>query len=103
MDAPSSGLTTNSGSRMRLWAGYLLLGVGLLCHVLAAQAIGGSWIAYRDHVLGFVLLTVVSGAIIAGLGWRFWKRRHDITVLILGVVQSALGVWVYVERFSVHG
>ena len=103
MDAPSSGLTANPRSRMRLWAGYLLLGVGLLFHVLAARAIGGSWIAYRDHVLGFVLLSVVSGAIIAGLGWRFWKGRHDITVLILGVVQSALGVWVYIERFSVHG
>jgi hypothetical protein len=83
--------------------GVLLLGVGLLLHLLSARAIGGSYVAYRDHIFGFVVLTLVSGAIIAGLGWRFWKGRHDITLLILGAVQTIVGVMVYINRFSVHG
>ena len=87
------------------WAllGVILLGVGLLLHLLSARAIGGSYVAYRDHILGFVGLTLVSGAILAGLGWRFWKGRHDITLLILGVLQTVIGVLVYINRFSVHG
>ena len=87
------------------WAllGVILLGVGLLLHLLSARAIGGSYVAYRDHILGFVGLTLVSGAIIAALGWRFWKGRHDITLLILGVLQTVIGVLVYINRFSVHG
>ena len=83
--------------------GVLLLGAGLLLHLLSARAIGGSYVAYRDHIFGFVVLTLVSGAIIAGLGWRFWKGRHDITLLILGAVQTIVGVMVYINRFSVHG
>jgi hypothetical protein len=83
--------------------GVLLLGVGLLLHLLSARAIGGSYVAYRDHIFGFVVLTLVSGAIIAGLGWRFWKGRHDITLLILGAVQTIVGIVVYINRFSVHG
>ena len=87
------------------WAllGVILLGVGLLLHLLSARAIGGSYVAYRDHILGFVVLTLVSGAILAGLGWRFWKGRHDVTLVILGVLQTVIGVLVYINRFSVHG
>jgi hypothetical protein len=87
------------------WAllGVILLGVGLLLHLLSARAIGGSYVAYRDHILGFVVLTLVSGAIVAGLGWRFWKGRRDVTLLILGVLQTVIGVLVYINRFSVHG
>jgi hypothetical protein len=83
--------------------GAILLGGGLILHLLSARAIGGSYVAYRDHILGFVVLTLVSGAIIAGVGWRFWKGRHDITLLILGALQTAVGIVVYVNRFSVHG
>ena len=93
----------NQGNRVLLQLGVVLLGAGFLGHVLAAQAIGGTRVAYRDHILGFVGLTLVSGALIAGLGWRFWKGRHDITLLILGTVQAVLGLVVYIERFSVHG
>jgi len=75
----------------------------LLLHLLSARAIGGSYVAYRDHIFGFVVLTLVSGAIIAGLGWRFWKGRYDITLLILGAVQTIVGIVVYINRFSVHG
>ncbi|HEY2067331.1 MAG TPA: hypothetical protein VGG84_15355 [Gemmatimonadaceae bacterium] len=93
----------DTGSRRWAWLGAILLAVGLLGHLLAAQAIGGTYVAYRDHIVGFVGLTFVSGLIIAGLGWRFWKGRHDITLLILGAVQALLGLLVYIERFSVHG
>jgi hypothetical protein len=83
--------------------GVILLGVGLLLHLLSARAIGGSYVAYRDHIFGFVILTLVSGVIIAGIGWRFWRGRHDITLLILGAVQAIAGLDVYLNRFSVHG
>jgi len=58
-------------------------------------------VAYRDHIFGFVILSLVSGAVIAGLGWRFWRGRHDITVLILGMLQALLGLVIYLERFHV--
>jgi hypothetical protein len=82
-------------SRRRIWLGVILLGVGLLGHLLAAHAIGGSAIAYHHHILGFFFLSAVSGVIIAGLGWRFWKGRHDITLLILGALQTLLGLVIY--------
>ena len=81
----------------------LLLVVGFLGHFFAARAIGGTYIAYRDHIFGFVFLTLVSGALVAGLGWRFWKGRHDVTLMIVGVLQAIIGIWVYTQRFSVHG
>src|SRR2546422_8528068 len=65
----------NVPSHRRIWIGVLLLVAGLLGHLFAARAIGGSYVAYRDHIFGFVLLSLVSGALIAGLGWRFWRRR----------------------------
>jgi hypothetical protein len=68
-----------TATRPRLWLGVILLGFGLLGHLLAAQAIGGSYVAYGDHIGGFVILTLVSGALLAGLGWRFWRGRYDIT------------------------
>jgi len=85
------------------WIGALLLVVGFLGHFFAARAIGGTYIAYRDHIFGFVFLTLVSGALVAGLGWRFWKGRHDITLLIVGALQALIGIVVYINRFSVHG
>ena len=95
--------TRPPSSRMRLWLGLLLLSAGLLGHLLAARAIGGTQLAYRDHIFGVVVLSLVSGALIAGLAWRFWRGRHDISVLVLGVVQALMGLVVYVQRFSVHG
>jgi len=87
----------------RTWLGVVLLIVGFLGHYFAARAIGGTYIAYRDHIFGFFVILLVTGLIIAGLGWRFWKSRRDITLLIVGLVQALLGVWVYMGRFSVHG
>jgi hypothetical protein len=92
----------STASRRRTWLGLLLLAVGLLGHLLAARAIGGYYIAYRDHIVGFLFLTVVSGAILAGLGWRFWRGRYDITLLILGALQTLFGAIVYIERFRIH-
>jgi hypothetical protein len=71
--------------------------VGLAGHLLAADQNGGSALAYRHHVLGFVGLSLVSGAIIALLGWRFWKGRHDISLLILGALQALIGLLVYTQ------
>jgi hypothetical protein len=88
--------------RRRVWLGALLLVVGLLGHLLSANAIGGSWIAYRDHVGGFLMLTVVSAVVVAALGWRFWRGRSDITLLAVGAVQFILGMVVYINRYNVH-
>jgi hypothetical protein len=94
---------THAGTmyRGRVWLSALLLVAGLLGHILAARAIGGSRIAYSHHILGFFLIAVVTGVIIAGLGWRFWKGRHDITLLVIGAVQALAGLAVYMERFRV--
>ena len=91
--------------RMSRWTGLgvILLVGGLFGHLFAAQAIGGSWVAYRDHVGGFILICVVFGAIIAGLGRRFWQGRPDISLLILGAVNAVLGLWIYIQRFHLHG
>ncbi len=92
----------STARRSRTWLGVLLLPVGLLGHLLAARAIGGSYVAYRDHIFGFVFLTLVSGALIAGLGWRFWRGRHDITLLTLGALQTVFGAIIYMERFNIN-
>jgi hypothetical protein len=97
----TSGAVTGTARRRWVWLGVILLGLGLLGHLLAARAIGGSYVAYRDHIFGFFLLTLVSGALIAGLSWRFWRGRHDITLLILGAVQALFGAVIYLERFHI--
>ena len=83
------------GSASRLSVGVILLTAGLLGHLLAANAEGGRPIHYRHHVFGFVLLSVVSGVLIAALGRFFWRGRHDITLLIVGALQTIVGLLVY--------
>jgi hypothetical protein len=101
----TSNATVASHATRRAWSaiGVVLLALGLLAHVLAAKAIGGTHLAYRDHLLGFVLITVVAGAIIFGAGMRFWKGRYDISLLLLGGVNAIVGLLVYIQRFHVHG
>ena len=82
------------------WLGVELIAVGFLGHFFAALAFG-TYIYYRDHIFGFFLILLVTGSIIAGLGWRFWRGRKDITVLIIGVVQAALGIAIYLMRFHI--
>jgi hypothetical protein len=86
-----------------VWLGALLLVAGFLGHFFAARAIGGSYIAYRDHIFGFVALTLVSVAIVALLGARFWKGRPDVTLLVVGLLQALIGLEIYINRFAVHG
>jgi uncharacterized membrane protein (UPF0136 family) len=83
------------------WLGVILIAVGFFGHFFAARAIG-TYIFYRDHIFGFFLILLVTGSIIALLGWRFWKGRKDITVLIIGVVQAVIGIWIYTMRFHIH-
>jgi hypothetical protein len=84
-------------------AGIALLVLGLGGHLYAAHAMGGSRVAYAHHVLGFVLIVVVTGAIIAALGWRFWRSRPDITVLAVGAVQALFGLLVAIAPFRAAG
>lgn len=101
METPRTIAVAGRVSRRRIWLGVVLIAVGLLGHLLAAQGIGGSTIAYQHHIFGFFLILVVSGALIAGLSWLFWRGRHDITLLIIGAVQALFGLVVYLERFNV--
>jgi len=82
------------------WLGALLIVVGFLGHFFAARAIG-TYIYYRDHIFGFFLILLVTGSIIAGLGWRFWKGRKDITLFVIGVVQALIGIAIYTMRFHI--
>ena len=101
MERPS--MVQRPKDRRLIWLGVIFLVVGFLGHYFAARAIGGSYVAFRDHIGGFFLILLVTGAIIAGLGWKFWRGRTDITLLIIGIVQALFGVFVYIGRFSVHG
>lgn len=80
-----------------MWLGAILLVAGFFGHVFAARAIGGTYIAWRDHMVGFVGITLLSAVIAGALGWRFWKGRTDITVLIVGVIGFALGLVVFIN------
>ena len=90
-----------AGSRLRSWIGVMLLLGGLLGHLLAAQAIGGYYGAYRDHIAGFTGFALLTGFVVALLGRRFWRGRTDITLLTIGVVQAIFGCIVYLLRFHI--
>ena len=102
METPHTMASAGRGSHPRTWLGFTLLLVGLLGHLLSANAIGGNYVAYRDHILGFILLTLVTFIVLAGLGWRWWRGRHDITLLALGIIQAILGFVIWLNRFNVH-
>jgi hypothetical protein len=94
-------IDVSGAARHRMWLGAILLVAGLVGHLLAAHRIGGSPVAYQHHIAGFFGISIVTGAIIAGLGARFWKGRHDITLLILGALQALLGLLVYADTSRV--
>ena len=101
METPRVIAVSGTASRGRILLGVVLLVLGFLGHFFAARAIGGSYVAFRDHIFGFFLILLVTGALIAGLGWRFWRGRHDITLLIIGAVQALFGLVIYIERFHI--
>ena len=96
-------ITHTSSRSPELWLGLALVVAGLLGHVFAARAIGGTYLAFRDHLAGFVLILVVTGGLIAVAGRRFWPARSDRTWLVIGIVQAIFGVYVYIERFHMSG
>ena len=75
--------------------GIVLNVIGLLGHVLSAHASGGSPIAYQHHIAGFAGGVIVFTIVVGLLGWRFWKGRRDVTVLIVGVLSAVFGLLVY--------
>jgi hypothetical protein len=99
MGTSSTAAARPSTGRLLRWGGWLLLGLGLLGHLYAAYAMGGSRVAYTHHVLGFALILLVTGGLIAGLGYWFWRSRPALTFLAIGLVQALLGLWVALEPF----
>ena len=75
-------------------AGIILLVIGLGGHLYAAAVNNGSTIAYTHHVLGFFLILAVTGGIIWALGRRLWRSRPDVTLMVVGIIQAALGLMV---------
>ena len=94
MGSPSTVTTRRAPGRLTFWGSVLLLGLGLLGHLYAAHAIGGSRVAYTHHVLGFVAILVVTGGFLLGLGRLFWRSRAALTLVAIALVQALLGLWV---------
>ena len=84
------------------WIAAVLLLVGLLGHVLAAHAMGGSRIAYVHHIFGFFLIAVLTGLPLLGLARLFWRGRHAVTLLAFAAVQALLGLMVYANQLQAH-
>lgn len=94
MHTSSTAGAPPSPNRLPHVGALLLLVRGLFGHLYAAHAIGGSRVAYTHHILGFGLILLVTGGIIAALGHRFWPSRWGLTLLAIGFVQALLGVLV---------
>jgi hypothetical protein len=75
----------------------ILLAVGLLGHVLAAAAMGGSLTPYVHHILGFFIILIVTGAVIWALGRLLWRNHPEITAIAIAAVQAILGLLVYFD------
>ena len=99
MGTSSATAGSPSNGRLLRLGGWILLMVGLLGHVYAAYAVGGSRIAYTHHIFGFFLILVVTGGVIWGLGYWLWRSRPALTLFLIGLVQALLGVWVGLEPF----
>ena len=82
----------------------LLLIVGLLGHVLAADAEDIGSLAYRHHIFGFFFILAVTGSIVALIGRRFWKDRPHITWFVISALQAVFGILIYAaELYKIHG
>lgn len=98
MDANDAHTTSSRGANRYMWLGIALNVLGLLGHLLAARATPHYANADLHHTLGFAGGVVVFGVIVGLLGWRFWKGRRDITVLIVGVLSAIFGLLVYMPH-----
>lgn len=98
---PAAGPTSGPATQLRRGLVAALLALGLLGHLLAAHAIGGSRQAYGHHVFGFLLILVVTGAVIAALGRWLWRDRPHITWIVVGAVQALFGLIIYLDRFRI--
>jgi heme/copper-type cytochrome/quinol oxidase subunit 4 len=87
--------------RVPVWWGIGLLGVGLVFQLLAAGATKGGFAAYRNHVVGFVLLTLVTVVAMVFVGRRYWRGRVDLWLFTLGALQAVVGALTWVIRFHV--
>ncbi len=77
-----------------------LLLLGLLGHLLAARAMGGSRVAYVHHVLGFFIIAALTGLPLLGLARLFWRGRRGVTLLAFAAVQALLGLVVYANQLQ---
>ena len=99
-DTPAPSPNPRRIGAATIWIAVVLLLVGLLGHVLAAHAMGGSRIAYVHHVLGFFIIIVLTGLPLLGLARLFWRGRHAVTLLVFAAVQALLGLVVYVNQLQ---
>jgi hypothetical protein len=90
----STAAASGSSSRLLRLGGWLLLALGLVGHVYAAYRMGGSRIAYTHHILGFGLILLVTGGVIAGLGYWLWRSHWPRTFLVIGLIQALFGLWI---------
>jgi len=69
----------------RVWFGLgVLLAIAGLCgHLFAAHAIGGSYIAYRDHIFGWTLILIVTGLLIAAAAVTGLTARKSLLICVL--------------------
>ena len=98
MDTNDTHPASSRGASRYMWPGLALNVVGLIGHLLAARATPHYASAYLHHTLGFVGGVVVFSAVFGLLGWRFWKGRRDITVLIVGVLSAIFGILIYLPH-----
>ena len=73
-----------------------LLALGLAAHVVAAWINGSGHIAYVHHVAGFFIIATVTGAVIGGLTWLFWRAYRRRALLVFAAMQAVLGILVAV-------
>ena len=77
-----------------------LLGIGFLAHVLAAQAMGGSRIAYVHHVVGFFIIAALTALPLLGLARLFWRGRRGVMLVAFAAVQALLGLAIYADQLQ---
>jgi len=89
-------MTTLAVVRRNHVVGIALLLLGLGGHLASAYVIRALPHAFAHHIEGFLLLTMATALVLLALGWFFWRGRHDITLLLLGISQFVAGWAIFV-------